>query len=127
MTQATMAAQKMALDALQDKIRSYQAATDTIKALSKNMKEWEAHREKIRQEIELAMGTAESGTLNGREVVTRTLRDSFAHAEFRKAYPDIAEVFMVTRVKKELDWRQLLRVHPEIAAQYQTRLFNVDL
>jgi hypothetical protein len=127
MTQATMAAKKVALDALQDKIRSYQAATDTIKALSKNMEEWKAHREKIRQEIELAMGTAESGTVNGREVVTHTTRDSFAHAEFRKAYPDIAEVFMVTTVKKELNWRQLLQVHPDIATPYQTRMFSVDL
>lgn len=127
MTQATMATKTVALDALTDRLKDYQAASDKIAALNKNAREWEAYRDKIRADIENMMGTAELGTLNGREVVTRSVRDSFAHAAFRKAHPDIAEVFMVPVVKKELDWRQLLKVHPDIAAPYQTRLFNVEL
>lgn len=127
MTQAVQAPAAVDLDGIADTIKSYQSASEHIKALQKNLEEWKEHQGKLKAVILAAMNGSPAGKLNGREVVSYEARDQFAHARFIKENPDLAQVFMVKKVTDELDWHSLLAAEPDIAAPYHTKVFKVDL
>ena len=116
----------VALDDLSDVINGYREASAKIAEFNKGLEEWKIYRGKLRKLIVAAMGDSETGTLDGREIVSYHPRDQFAHALFRKEHSEIAALFMRKEVKEVLDWEALIKAEPELAGPYQTRVFKLD-
>lgn len=114
------------LGVLREKVAHLRKAQETLRNLNANVNQWKAYRESLEREIAVLMGDATVGKIDGLEVLTYERRAQFAHAQFTKDHPDLAQVFMrpgpPTMV---LDWEALVAAEPGIAAPYQTRIMKV--
>lgn len=113
------------LSGIRKKFQDLADAKAKVKMYRKNLSQWEEYAKGLEKEIAKAMGNATRGVIDGQDVVVYEPKDQFAPARFAKDYPDLAEVFTVTTVTRELDWRALLAKEPEIAGPYQTRVMRV--
>lgn len=105
------------------------AADERRKSLQKELEEIVSVRDELRKAIQQFMGTDTVGVIDGREVVTFVPKngDAFAKAQFRKAYPELHQMFLVKRVTEELDLAALRNQQPAVFAQFQTRTWSNKL
>jgi hypothetical protein len=113
------------LTALRRKIEKLREAKDRVSQYRKILSQWEQYKKGLEQEIAAAMQGSGVGLVEGRQAVTYEPKDQFAHAQFIKDHSEVAELFMVTTVTRELDWRALLDREPELAEPYRTKIMKV--
>jgi len=97
--------------------------------LTKELEEATRERDELRNAIQIFMGSETDGYLDGRLVLTNRPKggESFAKAQFRTKYPELAQMFTVKRVKEDLDMEALRRLHPDVVAEFQNRYWSNEV
>lgn len=75
-------------------------------------------RDEIREQLDLLMGDAEVGLVNGKDVLRRTKSKQFAWAKFRDELPDIYAEYKVVRLAEEVDTDRLAKELPDVYARF---------
>lgn len=109
-----------------DLLAKYADAQKKVAEIKENLKLWEAYLGTLKAGIVGHLGDADTGVLDGREVVTYKPRSQFRHAQFTKDHPDLAAMFIRKQVVETLDWETLLKAEPAIAGGYVTRVFSYE-
>jgi hypothetical protein len=102
------------------------AADSRRKALQQELEEVVSVRDELRKAIAQFMGEDETGYVDGKPVVSYARKGgaAFASAQFRKRYPELHEMFLVKRVKEELDLPALRNQHPDVFREFQVRAWS---
>lgn len=106
------------LDHLATKVRQYKQAVTDIATMA-------AFRDKLEAEIKDAMGDGEEALIDDVPVFTHAYKNSYRWREFADDNPALAKEFTIIVEKPVLDQESLVKQHPAVVRNYQTREFRL--
>jgi hypothetical protein len=89
-----------------------------------NAKAWTEEAERLRGELEAAMGDAFAATVDGRKVLTYRPGSAYAVRAIQRDYPDLVQHFLVRKQTWELDIARFAAEHPDVVERYRVRSFR---
>lgn len=106
------------LDHLATKVRQYKQALADIATMA-------AFRDKLEAEIKEAMGDSEEAKVDNVPVLTYAYKNAYRWREFADDNPALAKEFTIIVEKPVLDQESLVKQHPAVVRNYQTREFRL--
>lgn len=99
----------------------YRDLVELEELLRKTVDEWKERLGEVQSELKALVGDAEEATLDGKSVFTYVRINSLREADFRKAYPAMAEVYTDIVEVPKLNINSLRASQPDVYRQFQTR------
>lgn len=84
---------------------------------------WAKIEEQLRKELEHLIGDAETATVNGEPAVTWSRTTTFQTGEFKKAEPELHQLYQMDKVVQVLDVDWLRKTRPDVYRRFQSRRF----
>ena len=106
------------LDSIATKVRQYKQAVEDIRTMA-------AFRDRLEAEIKAAMGEDEEALVDNVPVFTHTWKHAYRWKEFVDDNPELAKEFEIIVEKTVLDQESLIKRHPALVRQYQSREFRL--
>lgn len=105
-------------------ISAYAALARKEKMLRETIAGLKTELDMVQEQIQVAIGDAEMGLIDGRPVFTHARIEKLRGADLKKDYPVIYESCSKDVVKRELDPALLKLAHPNLYREYQSRQFR---
>jgi len=96
-----------------------------LKEAENAAKLWADEVTRLKRKVQESMGDATAALVDGQLVATWRPKQTWRKADLIKDYPDLTEHYMTTEVTTVFEVNRFAEVHPDIAAKYQTRSFEI--
>lgn len=90
-----------------------------------DIKQMQAYADGLKKQLVKGIGNAEEATIGGVLMYTYAKTGSYAWAKFAEEHGEIADKYRIVVQKEGLDTEAILRDHPNLVADYQSRQFLV--
>jgi hypothetical protein len=89
------------------------------------VKAWTEEIVRLKRKVQESMGDATAGLVDGHLVATWRPKQTWREKALLEDFPDLTEHYISTKEVPVFDMKRFAEVHPDVAAKYQTRSFEI--